>query len=257
MSQKLLTTSSAKVYKSLKYGYTNYILYMAPHTLNSYGKNLCPSSTEGCRSVCLYGSGRGVFNNVQTSRIKKSDLFISDLNTFKETLYKECTLAKKRHLKDKKKYCIRLNGTTDIMWENIRFKDKPLKNNLNPNIFELFPEIQFLDYTKILGRSRKNLPKNYYLVYSFDGDNLKQVKELLDKGNGVAVVFKESLPKKLGKYKVIDGDLSDLRFLDKKMFKIKKEEGYIIGLTYKKNKLDNESNNLKNNFIYDSQKHKF
>jgi hypothetical protein len=139
----------------------------------------------------------------------------------------------------------------DLYNESLLVKDS------DNNIFELFPEIQFLDYTKILGRSRKKLPKNYCLVYSFDGDNLKQVKELLDKGNGVAVVFKESLPKKLGKYKVIDGDLSDLRFLDKKMFKIKKEEGYIIGLTYKKNKLDNESNNLKNNFIYDSQKHKF
>jgi hypothetical protein len=45
---------------------------------------------------------------------------------------------------------VRLNGTSDIPFENIKFMD-------GKNIFELFPEIQFYDYTKI--PNRKDIPE--------------------------------------------------------------------------------------------------
>ena len=41
--------------------------------------------------------------------------------------------------------CVRLNGTTDIQWENIK---------IDYNIFELFPEVQWYDYTKIANRRK-------------------------------------------------------------------------------------------------------
>ena len=84
----LLTHNSAKTIKGLNYGVYNYILYLAPHTLNDKKKNLCPSSTKGCRDVCLYASGRGVFNNVQQSRINKANLFVNNLEEFKNKLLK-------------------------------------------------------------------------------------------------------------------------------------------------------------------------
>ena len=231
---KLLTKSSSKTLKSLKYDITSYILYMAPHTLNTFKKNLCPSSTNECRQACLYSSGRGGFNSVQQARIKKSDYFISNLNSFKDDLFKEISNIVKYHKKHNSKFCIRLNGTTDILYENIKYDIDGKKLN----IFEAFPDVVMYDYTKVLGRARKVLPKNYHLTYSYDGHKTKEITDLLNKGLGVSVVFKNTLPKTYLGYPVIDGDETDLRFLDRKIFKLKKNQGYIVGLRYKKNRID-------------------
>jgi hypothetical protein len=58
---------------------------------------------------------------------------------------------------------IRLNGTSDIKWENVFFD----YDNKKTNIFDLFPNIQFYDYTKIANRI--DLPKNYDLTFSYSG----------------------------------------------------------------------------------------
>ncbi len=52
-----------------------------------------------------------------------------------------------------KKPAIRLNGTSDIQWEKIDIEGQ--------NIFEMFPQIQFYDYTKIPTRKVDNIP-NYH-----------------------------------------------------------------------------------------------
>jgi len=117
---------------------------------------------------------------------------------------------------------IRLNGTSDIPWEKFKIRD-------NKNIFELHPTIQFYDYTKNYIRFEKELPKNYHLTFSMSEINKAKSLELLGKGHNVAMVFGikdvNQLPTEYLGYKVINGDESDLRFLD--------DKNVIVGLKYK------------------------
>lgn len=89
---------------------------------------------------------------------------------------------------------------------------------------------------------------NYYCVYSYDGEsnvyNAKNCRALLDDGEGIAVIFytyggKLPIPTSFpfdGKYyKVIIGDFSDTRHLDRARYGIGKKEGYIVALSYKNN----------------------
>ena len=81
------------------------------------------------------------------------------------------------------------------------------------NIFELFPNITFYDYTKNPNRKIDHI-NNYSLTFSRAEDNEQYIDTVMDKGQNVAVVFK-SIPKTFKGYKVINGDETDLRFLDK------------------------------------------
>ena len=62
----LLSTENAKTVKGEKKGYTTYIMYLAPHTQNSKGINLCPHASEGCAKACLFGSGSARFEKNST-----------------------------------------------------------------------------------------------------------------------------------------------------------------------------------------------
>lgn len=232
----LLSTENAKTIKGGKYGYTTYIMYLAPHTQNSKGINLCSHASDGCAKACLFNSGSARFENVQLGKKNKTEYFLADRKLFLEQLYAEITKIEARHLKmttDKvykangdvlryKKFAIRLNGTADIRFEKFKIKD-------NKNIFELFPNVQFYDYTKNHYRFNAELPKNYHLTFSRSETNDDKCFELLKKGYNVAMVFgvkKESeLPTEYEGFKVVNGDESDLRFLD--------EKNVIVGLKYK------------------------
>lgn len=60
------------------------------------------------------------------------------------------------------------------------------------------------------------LPKNYHLTFSRSESNHDDCLEVLCKGGNVAVVFKKKLPKTYLGYEVINGDINDVRFNDKK-----------------------------------------
>jgi hypothetical protein len=70
---------------------------------------------------------------------------------------------------------------------------------------------------------------NYHLTFSYSENNAVDCLECLEHGINVAMVFDtkrgQPLPKTWCNYKVIDGDLSDLRFKDPK--------GVIVGLRAK------------------------
>ena len=118
----------------------------------------------------------------------------------------------------------RLNAYSDIKWENIRV------NGLN--IFELFPDYTFYDYTKIANRKT---PKNYHLTVSYFGND-KEYKKAIKNGSNIAMVFDtpigEALPKSYDGKKVIDGDKTDLRTPE--------NDGInsIVGLRFKGSKAD-------------------
>ncbi len=83
-----------------------------------------------------------------------------------------------------------------------------------------------MDYTKVARRLFENQHKNYHLTFSLSETNQEIAKTVAAAGFNVAVVFnidkKNPLPKRFWDKKVICGDDSDLRFLDKK--------GTIVGL---------------------------
>lgn len=215
-SKLLNANGDAKTKKGLKKGWTTYIMYMSPFTANSQGVNICSHASAGCAAACLVGSGRGGFSNgVVRGRRNKTEFYLHNRVGFLEQLYTELVKISVKHKKDK--VAIRLNGTSDIRWEKFKVKD-------NKNLFELFPNLQFYDYTKNHVRFDQVLPKNYSLVFSRSETNHTKAIELLNRGIKVAMVF-DNPPTKFEGFKVVDGDETDLRFLDKK--------GVIIGLKYK------------------------
>jgi hypothetical protein len=219
---ELLSTANPKTQKGTKLGYLSFILHLAPADLS--GKEVCPKRTAGCTEACLNTAGRGGMfkkgestNVIQRARIRKTKWFFEDRETFMYQLardiHKGIQQAKRLGLTP----VFRLNGTSDLAWEKYSIGD-----STGPNVFEAFPEVQFYDYTKILGRKVANIP-NYHLTFSNADGNLNDVLRAKDTMN-VAVVFKDLPETYMGK-KVINGDETDLRFLD--------EKNVIVGLKAK------------------------
>jgi len=225
----LLSTNNAKTIKGEKLGYITYILYMAPFRLNSKNINVCSHASDGCSKSCLFGSGfGGIYNNVMKARINKTEYFLSDRVSFIKQIRDEIAKALIKH-DGKAIVTIRLNGTSDLPYEKYRvFYD-------NKNIFEEFPYVQFYDYTKNWTRFDKELPMNYHLTFSRSETNHDKAIELLKRGINVSMVF-DKLPNSYEGYEVINADIDDLRFLDKK--------GVICGLKYKKMTGKNADNSL-------------
>ena len=221
MSYSLLSVGGdAKTIKNLKYGYLTGIMYLQPASLS--GKNLCPGSSPGCRAACLHYSGRSVaFPKIMEARARKTQLFLKDRTSFMNQLIGDISRLEYEAKKKKFRPVVRLNGTSDIDFSKILVNGK--------NIFEIFPKVNFMDYTKVARRLFENRHKNYHLTFSLSETNQEIAKTVAAAGFNVAVVFnidkKNPLPNKFWNKKVICGDDSDLRFLDKK--------GTIVGLRAK------------------------
>jgi hypothetical protein len=106
---------------------------------------------------------------------------------------------------------IRLNGTSDIEYENI-----PVRGY--NNIFEMFPDIQFYDYTKIVERFNRVLPSNYDLTFSYSGteEYRPSVEEAMRLKVRTAFVYQDTMPTEFMGMPVINGDEHDLRFTEPK-----------------------------------------
>lgn len=217
--QVLLTTDNSKTIKGEKLGYLTYILYMAPYKANSKGINVCSHASKGCADSCLFGSGLGgIYESVYKARVSKTEYFLRDRVGFLNQVREEIEKAIIKN-KDKAIVTIRLNGTSDLPYEKYRVFEG------GKNIFEIFPDIQFYDYTKNYLRFDKEIPSNYHLTFSRSETNHIKSMELLGRGINVAMVFYGGLPSEYNGYEVINADLDDLRFLDKR--------GVICGLKYK------------------------
>jgi hypothetical protein len=218
MTTKLLSIdTNAKTVKGQKQGYLTGILYLSPADLS--GTNLCSmAKLAGCIEGCLNSAGRGAFNNVQSARLRKTQWFLNDQQSFMLQLAKDIGTLIRKANKLGMIPVVRLNGTSDIRWENIRFEYTFAGDKVRATtIFQLFPEIQFYDYTKI--PNRKDIPRNYDLTFSYSGRlqfNIHNLKALAY-GMRIAVVFNsKSMPGRFLDRPVINGDDSDLRFKDPK-----------------------------------------
>ena len=223
----LLTSGNQKILKGEKLGYITKGIHLAPANLSGY--EACQWRSKGCTMSCLNTAGRGQMGSIQDSRIAKTKLFFERKTEFMSKLCKEITSSCRSALKKEMQAVFRLNLTSDISWEDIQlFK--------GTSIFKHFDGIQFYDYTKSFKRMSSFLdkpfvqgdekfPSNYHLTFSRSENNDTKCEMVLLMGGNVAVVFRNQLPKTWKGFEVVNGDDTDLRFLDKK--------GVVVGLIEK------------------------
>lgn len=242
---RIFSTDSAKAIKASGFGYLNAIHYMAPHSSAGVG-NLCSHASVQCIALCLgTHSGQAAMvkdlengtNSVRESRKLKARLFMKNRAAYMNEIARAIVAIVNKARREKLTPCIRLNGSTDISWERIRFdleektirKLAPLTGKLRRvegvTLLELFHFVQFVDYTKNPNRIRKT-PSNLYLTLSYSGNNTQACLAALLAGHNVAMVFHGGLPASFAGFSVIDGDIHDLRHLDPR-------GGLIVGLSPK------------------------
>jgi len=223
--RKLLTVANAKTIKGEKLGILTGILYLAPAMIS--GRQVCPKASDGCKSVCLYTAGRGRFTSTQEARIAKTNLFFDDRAGFMAILADNIAAIIRKAKREGLTPAIRLNGTSDIAWEKISVVVDGVRFR---NVMTAFPTVQFYDYTKIAGRKAAIALPNYHLTFSLAENNDQDAFTAIREGYNLAVVMDlkkdDDKPTQWGGYPVVDGDLSDVRFLDPK-------GGHIVALTAK------------------------
>lgn len=220
----LLGVNNAKTEKGESVGYMTFIMYLVP--FSEFG-SVCPKATEGCKEACLVTAGRNKFESTRRAKLKRTELFFKHRDTFFKVLVKEIQKAIKKAERQKLTPAIRLNGTSDISFENFKLED-------GKNIFQMFPEVQFYDYTKNylrFNKFKKELPKNYHLTFSMSENFPAEMLNDVSKKCNLAIVYgakdkNTNLESYFEENTIINGDENDLRFLDPK-------NGRIIGLKAK------------------------
>lgn len=220
---KLLTIGNPKTRKGEAHGYLTAVLHLAPANVAGLG-TVCPKATPGCMAACLNTAGRGgimahgaTTNVIQEARKRRTAYYMTHRAAFLNDLAAEIrqahTLARKHGLR----LAVRCNGTSDLpaiardMVERFRGTD-----------------IRFYDYTKH-PRPWMRQWDGYHLTFSASEYNALDVLDAIEHGVNVAVVFStrrgQALPAYYMGVPVVDGDATDLRFLD--------PAGVIVGLRAK------------------------
>ena len=217
-----LPTANAKLAKSV--GYYNAGISFAQASLSGF--NVCKASTIQCRNACLGGTGRAEFTpNILQARINRTKLFAKNPDLFWKVLLPELYAIDRKATKLGVTVAFRPNILSDINW-HISF----------PQMFEIFSHWNFYSYTKVKSKVSQaiagTLPKNYHVTYSWsERAKIEDVRRYVAAGINVAVPFYDkdtlepTIPTQWKGMEVINGDESDLRFLDKK--------GVIVGLKTK------------------------
>jgi hypothetical protein len=162
---------------------------------------------------------------VRKSRQDKVRLFMTNRAAFMVEMVAACEELIRKAAKMGMRPCMRPNGATDVAWEGIKCTRNGVEYR---NVFEAFPEMQFVDYTKNPARMRRALPANYHLTFSRSETNDADCVGVLANGGNVAVVFAGDKPTTWQGFPVIDGDEHDLRHLDPR--------GHVVALSPKGSK---------------------
>ena len=242
--------TNPKTIKGQKYGFKTAVLYMAPYKLS--GINLCSmAEMAGCIHACLNTAGNPAYAQTkEKGRLNKAHYFINDEVNFMRQMAREIYRINKKTIEQGFKLLVRPNGTTDIRWEIIpvdldekNAKAIGKKPGVYANIFAVFPDIQFYDYTKIA--NRRMTPFNYDLTFSYSGlpSFAKYVQIAKSNGMRIAVVFrdKKTIPDSFIGMPCVNGDDSDIRHLD--------PNGVVVAL-YAKGKAKTDTSG----FVVDAQR---
>ena len=211
----LLGTANTKTMKGESVGYLTFIMHLAPHDQAIPGKSVCPWSSTGCVQACLNTAGRGIFANIQAARVKKTRFFFEDRPACMAQLVREIAAAERKAARKGMRCAVRLNGTSDLPWEKYAVTVNGAQYD---NVMDAFPNITFYDYTKsparMMASERTDWPGNYRLTFSRSECNEMNARMLVSRGHNVAVVFAGDVPATWAGKPTIDGDSTDLRFLD-------------------------------------------
>jgi hypothetical protein len=201
--RQLLSSKNAKLEKSNKSGRGFFTIGLSLAPANQSGFNVCSRATDGCKAGCLFYAGQGRFDNVKRGRNAKTRLFFQDRAAFKALLFAELEHYRRAAAKKGVTLAVRLNVLSDLPWERVF-----------PDLFTTFTDVQFYDYTKVPGRVP---PANYYLTFSRSEVNEADALNEFKAGKNVAVVFSgKDIPATWHKVPVLNGDETDLRFLDRR-----------------------------------------
>jgi hypothetical protein len=234
--------ANPKTIKGQSRGFMTAVLYLAPH--DTSGVELCPTAElAGCGPTCLNTAGRGGMapgnatftasngqelpeNVIQRARLRRTELFNTNRPEFMRVMVSELERAAKLAATVGLTLVARPNGTSDIRWESIPCERAGVQY---ANIFAAFPELQFYDYTKIPNRRIADI-ENYTLTFSYSHrPEFARIVAAAVRHYGArvnfAAVFSKALPKHFLGRRVINGDASDLRFLDRR--------GVVVGLVAK------------------------
>ena len=239
--------ANPKTVKGQARGYMTAILYLSPYTLAG-GPNICPTAEiAGCWRTCLNVAGHGGIpvngytnfgsgvahlvpdNAVQRARLARTRLYHESRAVFIAQLLEEIHAFTRKAERKGLTPCVRLNGTSDILWER-----EPDRDGFT--LFSNFPRVQFYDYTKLPQRlTRGYLPPNYHLSVSWSGKSARyqHAAEGIARATGAPLVvvahagfdkagkLLESAWNRLGQIQaragcleIINGDAHDLRFTD-------------------------------------------
>lgn len=182
-----------------------YIINLLP--AKQSGINLCICATAACAATCLHSAGAVQYlTNKTIGRLRKTWFIALDRDKAFAQIAHQISVKKKKidefNAKNEKEYkqlIVRLNGTSDLIW-------RVMKSKNGQNIFEMFPDVVFYDYSKHFsemkhfirgeviddeGNRLGKFPPNYHLTLSYGGPggNMASYNQTLLSGENVAVPF--------------------------------------------------------------------
>ena len=199
-------------------------------SLSPGAKDVCPHASKGCLSACVGNGGMSkIFDQIGETRRLKAEFWRKQPERFYSRLISEILSVIEQHKTEEFTPLFRLNAFSDIPHEK--------------HCAELFkiPGAHYYDYSKDLTRQT---PENYRLTYSRSENNQEKILRLLKAGLNCSIVFHEDgqfaqhaayaqrLPQTWHGSEVIDGDISDFRYLDPQA-DAPQQRGYVIGLRLK------------------------
>jgi hypothetical protein len=223
-------STNAKMARNDGRGFRTLGLSLAPHRLGAIG-NVCPHASADCVALCLNVSGRSAAGDrmsdiILRARIARARFYFQDRATFLKLLKREIAREAVKARRAGEQLIVRLNVVSDLDWARI-----------HPDVITDNADVQFYGYTKNPRAMSRFLngeyPPNYHLTFSRSEVNEMEALDFLAAGANVAVVFdtrytstmKRPLPAGWKGFPVIDGDETDLRFLDPR--------GVVVGLRAK------------------------
>ena len=232
----LTVDGNPKVAKGAAIGVLTGVLHLLPATkydelraaqgLPRIGANLCPFAGS-CAAPCLNTAGRGgipqasyaesVFtNNVQRGRYRRTHEYFTSRATFIAQLIAELGKLAAVARANGMQPAARLNGTSDINW-----------HARHPEVVRAAQAlgVKLYDYTKRPVRFVANAPVHYTYSLDVGSDREEHAIAYLRAGGNVAIVFANGLPATWNGFTVIDGDETDVRYMD--------PAGSVVGLKAK------------------------
>jgi hypothetical protein len=221
---KLLTTKQYKLNKGLRLKWATSGIGLAPGNTAKLG-TVCASAGI-CEAIdCLAGAGHNGMPTHRAARYRRTLLFRRFTSQFFQQADAEITLWKIRMTAQGLRVAVRPNLLSDLP-------------TMAQDLARRHPDVQFYDYSKHSRCYSRTLP-NYHLTYSYSERTTAQdIADCVAHKTNIAVVFATKRGAKLPKVvtlhgvalPVIDGDVSDLRFLDKS------DRAYVVGLRWKHTK---------------------